>query len=107
MADDTLEISLGRDFYILLAIAALGSFGVVALLLLLLALPWPRRVDAEGIVTRGGRRHPWTAFERAIPLRRRNYRLLFRTGRVNVVPSFLANPVALVSVLRSRGITPP
>ena len=107
MAEDRLELSFGRDFYILLVLATIASFGLLALVLLLLALPWPRRLDADGIVTRAGRRHAWSDFERTVPLRNRNFRLLFRTGRVNVVKSFLDNPAALVSFLRRHGIHTP
>ncbi|MBN8613038.1 MAG: hypothetical protein J0L92_20775 [Deltaproteobacteria bacterium] len=107
MAEEALEIGLGRSFYVVLAVAGIGSFGILAVVLLLLALPWPRRLDADGIVTRGGTRHAWSDFERVAPLRGKSFRLHFRSGRVNVVPTLLDDPSVLLSRLGHRGIRVP
>ena len=103
---DQPDVPLSRSFLLLLGLGAIGSLGVIAVILYLIAMMYPRRLDGSGIVTRGGRRHAWSDFERIVPLRGDKYRLLFRTGRVIVVPTFLNESVELVDHLRRHGIDP-
>jgi hypothetical protein len=99
-AHDTLDVSLSPSFYLLVAIAGIGSFGILAVVLFLIALWYPRRLDRDGVVTRGGRRHEWRDLERTKPLRGDKLHLVFRTGKVIIVPTFLADPRDVLDFLR-------
>lgn len=104
MPRDSLDVGLSTQFLVLVAIAGIGSFGILAVVLLLIATTYPRRLDGEGLVTRGGRRHLWRDLERTKPLRGEKFRIVFRSGSVNVVPAFLGDPPSLLDYLRRCGV---
>lgn len=103
---DTLDVSLTRAFVGLLVIAGIGSMGILAALLYLIALWYPRRLDGEGIVTRAGRRHAWSDFVEVVPRRNGSYQLRFRTGRVIVAVPFVEPKDGIADHLRRHGIDP-
>jgi hypothetical protein len=106
MREDILDVELTRAFFLLLVIAAIGSLGVLAALLYLIAMWYPRRLDREGIVTRGGRRHAWSDFVEVVPRRNGSFQLRFRTGRVIVAASFVEPTSGIHDHLRRHGIDP-
>lgn len=93
---DSLEVTLTPGYFVMLVIGGIGSFGIIALFLYLVAMWYPRRIDDAGI----------RDFVRVVPGRNGSFQIAFHTGKV-IVPAALIQPLASVhDQLRRRGIQP-
>ncbi len=88
---------------------AVLTLGVAPLGKWIVERSWPRRVDEEGIETRGGKRIPWASFTRAVRVLTRvtqgssstveHYELHSPQGKVNVAAYRLEDGEAILDYI--------
>ncbi|GEM_PF-3530833 len=58
--DPGMDVSLGCSYWGIAIVGGLFTFGIVTIVMVLLARRMPRRLDAEGVTLRNGRRFRWS-----------------------------------------------
>ncbi len=101
---EELNVSLGTGFFVLAVIGGIFTFGVALLAVWMISLNYPARLEPDGLLTRGGKRHAWKDLEHTLQLQKGALRLVFAGGSVNVVPRFLAAPGEVLDYLRRCGV---
>lgn len=101
---EPLEVALGGAFFFVLVFAGVFTLGFVLPVLWWISRGYPRLVDRDGIVTRGGASFGWETLEHTLVTRRGGMRLEFREGNVLVVPAMLANGGELLDYLQRCGV---
>ena len=105
-----LAVHLGGAYPMLLWLLLPFTFGIGTLALWLSALSWPQRLDHDGIVTRTGRRFLWKDLVevRRVTVMQQHFGritgrldLVFRTGKVKIVPHSLKEGAAVIDYVGS------
>jgi hypothetical protein len=106
-----LAVHLGGAYPMLIWVLLPFTFGIGSLALWLSALPWPRLLDHDGIVTRAGRRFLWKDLVevRSVTVVQQGHNrritgrldLVFRSGKVKIVPHSLKEGAAVMNYVSS------
>ena len=84
-SSSAIKVRLSVGFWLMAAIAAFCTLGVMALYLLWLTRSWVKLIDDEGLILRNGKRFPWKDLSRVYAVTVRHTTGIRLTGRVELL----------------------